>query len=186
MSSGELQVWKWIHSQLLWECIPRPWAPVPKQSTMQLTSSCTTCMHSQSLSCPTLCNPMDCSPPVSSVHGIFQTRILEWVAISYFRGSSRSKAWTHFSCVSCLGRRIPAAVKSFKGLTEVLSPSHDAQDLRATQNTKLESSIYHATIICHWVHVTGGRKGNSGRFGCFFFWGGWFQNHWWQWPQLCN
>ena len=34
-------------------------------------------------SCPTLCNPMDCSLPHSSVHGIFQARILEWVAISF-------------------------------------------------------------------------------------------------------
>ena len=39
--------------------------------------------------CPTLCNPMDCSPPGSSVHGIFQARVLEWVAISFSRGSSR-------------------------------------------------------------------------------------------------
>ena len=37
---------------------------------------------------PTLCDPVDCSPPDSSVHGIFQTRILEWVAISSSRGSS--------------------------------------------------------------------------------------------------
>ena len=37
-------------------------------------------------SCPTLCDPMDCRPPGSSVQGIFQARILEWVAISYFRG----------------------------------------------------------------------------------------------------
>ena len=35
--------------------------------------------------CPALCNPMDCSPPVSTVHGILQARILEWVANSYFR-----------------------------------------------------------------------------------------------------
>ena len=34
-------------------------------------------------SCPTLCNPMDCSPPGSSVHGIFQARVLEWVGISF-------------------------------------------------------------------------------------------------------
>ena len=39
-------------------------------------------------SCPTLCDPMDCSLPGSSVHGIFQARILEWVAISFSRGSS--------------------------------------------------------------------------------------------------
>ena len=34
-------------------------------------------------SCPTFCDPMDCSPPGSSVHGIFQARVLEWVAISF-------------------------------------------------------------------------------------------------------
>ena len=39
-------------------------------------------------SCPTLCNPMDCSPPGSSVQGISQAIILEWVAISFSRGSS--------------------------------------------------------------------------------------------------
>ena len=46
-------------------------------------------MHSESgnevaQSCPTLCNPMDCSPPCSSVHGIFQARVLEWVAIKSY------------------------------------------------------------------------------------------------------
>ena len=41
--------------------------------------------------CQTLCNPMDCSPPASSVHGILQARILEWVAISFSRGSSRPR-----------------------------------------------------------------------------------------------
>ena len=40
-------------------------------------------------SCPTLCDPMDCSLPGSSVHGISQKRILEWVAVSYSRGSPR-------------------------------------------------------------------------------------------------
>ena len=38
--------------------------------------------------CPTLCDPVDCSLPGSSVHGIFQARIQEWVAISFSRGSS--------------------------------------------------------------------------------------------------
>jgi len=42
-------------------------------------------------SCPTLCDPMDCSLPGSSVHGILQARILEWVAIPFSRGSSQSK-----------------------------------------------------------------------------------------------
>ena len=42
-------------------------------------------------SCPTLCDPMDCSPEGSSVHGVLQARILEWVAISFSRGSSRPR-----------------------------------------------------------------------------------------------
>ena len=50
--------------------------------------------------CPTLCNPMDCSLPGSSVHGIFQARILEWVAISFSRGSSQSKNQTQVSCIA--------------------------------------------------------------------------------------
>ena len=45
-----------------------------------------------------------CSPPGSSVHGISQARILEWVAISYSRGSSWPRDWTHVSGVSCIGR----------------------------------------------------------------------------------
>ena len=48
----------------------------------------------------TLCNSMDCSPPGSSVHGILQARILEWVAISSSRGSSQPKDWTQVSCIT--------------------------------------------------------------------------------------
>ena len=42
-------------------------------------------------SCPTLCDPVDCSLPGSSVHGIFQARVLEWVDISFSRGSSQPR-----------------------------------------------------------------------------------------------
>ena len=41
--------------------------------------------------CPTLCDPMDCSPPGPSVHGILQSRVLEWVAIHFSRGSSQPR-----------------------------------------------------------------------------------------------
>ena len=51
-------------------------------------------------SCLTLCKPMDCSPPGSSVHGILQTRILEWIVISSSRGSSRTRDWTWVSWIS--------------------------------------------------------------------------------------
>ena len=57
------------------------------------------CLVAQS--CPTLWNPMGRSPPGSSVHGISQTRILECVAISSFRGSSRLRDRTCISCDSC-------------------------------------------------------------------------------------
>ena len=52
--------------------------------------------------CPTLGNPMDYSPPGSSVHGISQERTLEWVAISFSRGSSQP--WDQ-TCISCLSGR---------------------------------------------------------------------------------
>src|SRR5574339_127357 len=48
-------------------------------------------------SCPTLCNPMDCSLPGSSVHGIFQAIVLEWIAISFSRGSSCPRDQTQVS-----------------------------------------------------------------------------------------
>ena len=50
-------------------------------------------------SCPTLCSPMDCSLLGSSVHGVFQIRILEWVAISFSRGPSQLR---YQPCISCL------------------------------------------------------------------------------------
>ena len=50
--------------------------------------------------CPTLCSPMDCSLPGSSLHGIFQARVLEWVAISFSRGPSRPRYQTHISCLA--------------------------------------------------------------------------------------
>ena len=65
-----------------------------------------TCVCSVTQSCPALCDPMDCSPPGSSVHGTFQARILEWVASPSSRGSSQPRDWTHVSCVSCIGRLI--------------------------------------------------------------------------------
>ena len=61
------------------------------------------CMRAQSLqSCPTLCDPVDCSPPGSSIHGILQARILEWIAFSFSKGSSQPGDWTLVSCISCI------------------------------------------------------------------------------------
>ena len=49
-------------------------------------------------SCLTLCGPVDCSLPGFSIHGILQARILEWVTISFSRGSSRPRDRTQVSC----------------------------------------------------------------------------------------
>ena len=56
---------------------------------------CSICVHAKSLqSCPTLCDPVECNPPGSSVHGILQARILEWVAMPFSRGSSQPRSPT--------------------------------------------------------------------------------------------
>ena len=58
------------------------------------------CVRSKSLqSCPTLCNPMDYSLPGSSVHGILQSKILEWVDLPSSRGSFQPRDWTFISCI---------------------------------------------------------------------------------------
>ena len=68
-----------------------------------LNPGCTLKWSEVAQSCPTLCDPVDCSPPSSSVHGILQARILEWVAISFSRAPSRPRDWTQVSRIA--GRR---------------------------------------------------------------------------------
>ena len=69
--------------------------------------------------CPTLCNSTDCSSPDSSVHGILQVRILEWVAIPFSRGSSWPRDWTWVSCVSCTTGRFFTTVPPRKPKVKV-------------------------------------------------------------------
>ena len=56
--------------------------------------------HEVTQSCPILWDPMDYSPSGSSVHGIFQARVLEWIAISFSRGSSQPKNQTQVSRIA--------------------------------------------------------------------------------------
>ena len=71
------------------------------------------CMLSRFSSCPTLCNPMNCIPPGSSVHGILQARILEWVAIPFSRGSSpyKDQIWSLMSPALAGGSFTTSATK---------------------------------------------------------------------------
>ena len=64
------------------------------------------CVSVCTRSCPTLCKPMECSPLGSSVHKIFQTRILEWLSISYTRGYSCPRDPTRVYGISCIGEQI--------------------------------------------------------------------------------
>ena len=101
----------------------------------------TTLCCSVAKSCPTPCDPMDCSPPGSSVYGIFWARILEWVAVSSSRGSSRPRDQT---CISCIGRRIlyhcdtwearsylPSCLFQQEDLGSAFSPLHSVGGSRA-------------------------------------------------------
>ena len=67
-------------------------------------------------SCPTLCDFMDCSLPGSSVHGIFQASLLEWVAISSSRGSSQPRNETYIFCISCTAEEFFSTSTTWKAL----------------------------------------------------------------------
>ena len=83
-------------SRILWFMQFSPiWTVIPKYHRWAGVACCTQF-------CPTLWNPMDCSPSGSSAQETFQTRLLEWVAISSSRWSSWPKDWTQISCVSSL------------------------------------------------------------------------------------
>ena len=88
-----------------------------------------------SQSCLTLCDPVDCSPPGFSVHGIPQARILEWVAISFSRGYFPPKDRTRVCCVSCTGRQI---VFHYCHLGRPLGPSMLVQLLSSTVEELLD------------------------------------------------
>ena len=76
-------------------------------------------VHVQLLSQLRLCNTMDYSPPGSSVHGISQARILEWVAVSFSRGFSWP--WEQ-ACVSCIGRWILCHLSNLRNPSPYIFP----------------------------------------------------------------
>ena len=75
-----------------------------QRSSQRAHSSCEDEEEEVAQLCLTLCDPRDCSLPGSSVHGIFQARVLEWVAIAFSRGSSPTRDRTQVSCIA--GRRL--------------------------------------------------------------------------------
>ena len=68
------------------------------------------CVCARTLSRVWLCDSVDCSPPGFPIHGILQASILEWVAISSSRGSSRPRDWTCISCLAHIDRWVLTTV----------------------------------------------------------------------------
>ena len=90
---------RWSVLGAWWVCISMPPSLPPSLLPLfrpQVKSESVKVLFAQS--CPTLCNPKDYSLPGSSVHGILQASILQWVAISFSRGSSQLREWTRVSC----------------------------------------------------------------------------------------
>ena len=98
-------------------------------------------------SCPTVWDPMDCSLPGSSVHGILQARILEWVAVSFSRAPSQPRDQTQISCIACGFFTVKEV--SFLEVTQLLfylNPS----------NLAPEASILNVTYYSFRVSSSGG------------------------------
>ena len=92
----------------------------------------------------TLCDPMDCSPPGSSVHGILQPRILEWVTISFSKGSSQPRHRTLVSYIA--GRLFTAWAKSLISERSCLYLTH----LYKTVNATLENFTIPQSLLFHF------------------------------------
>ena len=126
--------------------------------TRKALHSC--CLSAKLLqSCLTLCKSMDCSLPGSSVHGILQARILEWIVMPSSRGSFWPRDRTHVSYVSCIGRhvlyhqwrlgspifRLPRCISSWLGLNLSLGLSDSSfplsQMLESSKGERKEGKI---------------------------------------------
>ena len=97
----------WDHPSQHFSVRGASWVGGPSHGAAPLHAGC---LHPRARVCakllqswPALCDHMDCSPPGSSVRGVLQARILEWVAMPSFRGSSRSRDRTQVSRISCTG-----------------------------------------------------------------------------------
>ena len=136
-----------------------------------LSETVSSSVHAKSLQlCLTLCNPMDCSPPGSSDHGILQARILEWVAISFSRGSSQPRI-EHASLMSpALAGSTPSAtweailiciegimIVSTLGLDEIIYLAqcleHRAAVLYQTSRMKLSIPFYFSSGYLEPAHT---------------------------------
>ena len=105
-------------------------------------------------------DPIDCSPPGSSVHGIFQARILKWVAISYCRGSSQPRDQIQVSCVSCIAGESSLTLICKLWVTGSTS-------LLTTTNQRISSTKFNWRMLSQACQVKGR---NAPSFGFLEWW----------------
>ena len=144
--------------------LPRPWDS-PGKNTGVSCHFLLQCMKVKSESevaqlCPTLCDPMDCSPPGSSIHGIFQARVLEWGAIAFSIPSFYFPpihvfqfSWILFVCSLCLlsGTCIPFV---FHTIPKCI-PMHSIDTVGIASVTNFFSSVYLMSFLfpCYFITV---------------------------------
>ena len=125
-------------------------------------------------SCLTVCDPMDCSIPGFSVHGIFQARVLEWGAISFSRGSSRPSEWTWFSHTAGRCFTLWASREALKdrGDTQRKSLKKEEGGLAAKAPCKYSQTLGRSEIM--WVkfwHIVALSYRNSSQLMTVFYLG---------------
>ena len=116
---------------------------------------------------PTFCDPKDCNRPGSSVHGVLQARILEWVAIPSSRESSQPRDWTWISCIvggffTVWATREAPFHRYYVNNRDVLSPSTDTFEMKS-------SSVLPVASFFARSHFPITPKGNPGRL-CLMPW----------------
>ena len=119
--------------------------------------------------CSVACDPVAYSPPGSSVHGILHTRMLEWVVISYSKGSSWPRDQIHISCFSCIGRWIlyhwaTREVPSYAWKESESEVTHSYPTLCDPMDCSLPGSSIHGIFqarVLEWVAIAFSR-GSSG------------------------
>ena len=137
-------------------------------------------MHVRAQSCPTLCDPVDCSLPRFSVHGILQARILEWVAIPFSTGSSRPRNWTRVSALLIKSEKRRKKIwdlqkKEPKNLND---SQYSWKTLPMKSNTysikKMHSPLWE-TRADRWIHLSDAETWllRTETFQCFHFFPVW-------------
>ena len=128
------------------------WSPLEWTGWIPLQSYksgvCKLCRAKSLQSCPTLCDPMDCSLPCSSIHGILQARILEWFAISFSKGCFWPRDWSRVSYVFCIGRLVLYHLHNL-GMNEWMKVAQLCPTLCSSMDCPWNSPGKNIEVGCH-------------------------------------